>query len=140
MASEQHQEEIVWRSVEDDPPAPGCFVELSCDENVKPDDAIDRGYWFPRKWVHEGLFCPMPATIGGFTAIVPASPVIQDEGRWYVILTEPQQEITPVWRMHELGLELYVPFVREKRSTNKKDKHGRKIVVLKPRREFWNAD
>lgn len=137
MASEQHQDEIVWRSVECDPPAPGCFVELCRDENGKAEDVIDRGYWFPRKWVHEGLFWrPVPVKIGGFSVSVPALPVIADEGRWYVVLTEPQQEIQTVWRMHELGLELYVPIVREKRSTNKKDKHGRKVVVLKPRPMF----
>ena len=60
----------------------------------------------------------------------------QRESDWYIVLTQPQQEITTVWRMHELGLELYTPIIRERRSTSKKDRFGRKIVVLKPRPMF----
>lgn len=55
---------------------------------------------------------------------------------WYIVLTEPQQEISTVWRMHELGLELYTPIIRVKRSTLKKDRHGRKIVVVRPKPMF----
>lgn len=60
----------------------------------------------------------------------------EQESPWYIVLTEPQQEITTVWRMHELGLELYTPIVREKRSTQKKDIHGRKIIVMRPKPMF----
>lgn len=131
------QESLVWRSVECDPPSPGCFVHLSRDDQAKPDEGIGKTYWQPSKWVHHGLFWrAVPAEIGNFSAMVSASPVIPDEGGWFVVLTEPQQEIPMVWRLHELGLELYVPIVREKRSTNKKDKHGRKIVIMKPRPMF----
>lgn len=55
---------------------------------------------------------------------------------WYIVLTEPQQEITTVWRMHELGLELYTPIIRVKKSTPRKDVHGRKIVVIRPKPMF----
>lgn len=137
MASEQQKDEVVWRSVESDEPSPGCFVELSRDEFAKAGNGIGKAYWQPNKWVHHGLFWrPVPVEIGAFSALVPASPVIPDDGPWYVVLAEPQQEIPTVWRMHELGLELYVPIVREKRVTNKKDKHGRKFVVMKPRPMF----
>lgn len=131
------QDSVEWRSVELDAPSPGCFVELSRDEDAKAGEGFDRAYWQPNKFIREGLFWrPVPASLASFSAVVPASTVIPNEGRWYVVLTEPQQEIPTVWRMHELGLELFVPIVREKRSTNKKDKHGKKIVVLKPRPMF----
>jgi len=58
------------------------------------------------------------------------------ESPWCVVLTELRQELQNVWRLHELGLELYVPIVRERRATKKKDVHGRKIVVLHPRPMF----
>lgn len=55
---------------------------------------------------------------------------------WYIVLTEPQQEITTVWRMHELGLELFTPIVRERRPTRHRNQHGQKICVLKPKPMF----
>lgn len=55
---------------------------------------------------------------------------------WFVVLTEPQQEITTVWRLHELGLELYTPIVRERRPTRQRNKHGQKICVVRPRPMF----
>lgn len=60
----------------------------------------------------------------------------QRESDWYIVLTQPQQEIVTVWRMHELGLELYTPIVRERRPTQKRDKNGQRICVLRPKPMF----
>lgn len=60
----------------------------------------------------------------------------QRESDWYIVLTQPQQEIVTVWRMHELGLELYTPIVRERRATQKRDKNGQRICVLRPKPMF----
>lgn len=60
----------------------------------------------------------------------------QQESGWYIVLTQPQQEIRTVWRLHELGLELYTPIVRERRPTQKRDKNGQRICVLRPKPMF----
>lgn len=60
----------------------------------------------------------------------------QRESDWYIVLTQPQQEITTVWRLHELGLELYTPIIRERRPTQKRDRNGQKICVLRPKPMF----
>lgn len=38
----------------------------------------------------------------------------QQASPWYVLLVEPQQEKTTIWRLHELGLEMYSPIVRRR--------------------------
>jgi len=41
------------------------------------------------------------------------------ETPWFVMLTEPQQDLTTVWRLHELGLELFVPVLRRRINTGR---------------------
>ena len=61
--------------------------------------------------------------------IIAASP-------WYVVLTAPAQDIHTVWRLHELGLEMYVPIIRERKPTGRRNQHGQKICVVRPRPMF----
>ncbi|WP_249142724.1 transcription termination/antitermination protein NusG [Bradyrhizobium sp. AUGA SZCCT0160] len=53
---------------------------------------------------------------------------------WYVMLTEPQQDLTTVWRLHELGLEMFVPVLRRRVKTGRLGKNGHKVtrVIAKP--------
>lgn len=53
---------------------------------------------------------------------------------WYVVLTEPQQEIRAVWRLQEHGLELFVPVVRKRVKTGRMGKNGQKVtrIVARP--------
>lgn len=53
---------------------------------------------------------------------------------WFVMLTEPQQDITTVWRLHELGLEMFVPVIRRRVKTGRIGKNGHKVtrVIAKP--------
>lgn len=53
---------------------------------------------------------------------------------WYVMLTQPQQDLTTVWRLHELGLEMFVPVVRKRVKTGRIGKNGHKVtrVIAKP--------
>lgn len=55
-------------------------------------------------------------------------------GNWFVVLTEPQQEIPTVWRMHELGLELFTPVVRRRVKTGRLGRRGHQVtrVIAKP--------
>jgi hypothetical protein len=63
----------------------------------------------------------------------PIAPPMTDPP-WYVMLTEPQQDITTVWRLHELGLELYVPVIRHRVKTGRTGRNGQKVtrVIAKP--------
>lgn len=56
------------------------------------------------------------------------------EAPWYVMLVQPQQDLTTVWRLHELGLELFVPVLRKRVKTGRTGKNGHKVtrVVAKP--------
>lgn len=60
-----------------------------------------------------------------------AAPV---ESPWFVMLTEPQQDLTTVWRLHELGLEMFVPVIRKRVKTGRMGKNGQKTtrIVAKP--------
>jgi len=53
---------------------------------------------------------------------------------WYVMLAAPQQEISTVWRLHELGLEMFVPVIRRRVKTGRIGKNGHKVtrVIAKP--------
>ncbi len=53
---------------------------------------------------------------------------------WYVMLTQPQQDLTTVWRLHELGLEMFVPVIRKRVKTGRVGKNGHKLtrVIAKP--------
>jgi transcription antitermination factor NusG len=53
---------------------------------------------------------------------------------WYVMLVQPQQDLTTVWRLHELGLELFVPVIRRRVKTGRAGKNGHKVtrVIVKP--------
>ncbi len=56
------------------------------------------------------------------------------ESPWYVMLTQPQQDLTTVWRLHELGLEMFVPVIRKRVKTGRVGKNGHKLtrVIAKP--------
>lgn len=61
-------------------------------------------------------------------------PAPEIDAPWYVMLTEPQQDLTTVWRLHELGLELFVPVLRRRVKTGRTGKNGHKVtrVIAKP--------
>ncbi len=61
-----------------------------------------------------------------------AAPIV--ESPWFVVLTEPQQDLTTVWRLHELGLEMFVPVIRKRVKTGRIGKNGHKVtrVIAKP--------
>jgi hypothetical protein len=56
------------------------------------------------------------------------------EAPWFVMLTQPQQDLTTVWRLHELGLEMFVPVVRRRVKTGRTGKNGHKVTrtIAKP--------
>lgn len=53
---------------------------------------------------------------------------------WFVMLTETQQDLTTVWRLHELGLEMFVPVVRRRVKTGRTGRNGQKVTrtIAKP--------
>lgn len=55
---------------------------------------------------------------------------------WFVVLTEPQQEISTVWRLHEAGLELFAPVIRKRVKTGRTGKNGHKVTRIVPRPMF----
>lgn len=59
---------------------------------------------------------------------------MMQEKPWFVVLTHPQQDITTVWRLHELGLEMFVPVIRRRVKTGRIGKNGHKVtrVIAKP--------
>lgn len=63
----------------------------------------------------------------------PIAPPVVD-APWYVMLTQPQQDLTTVWRLHELGLEMFVPVIRRRVKTGRIGKNGHKVtrVIAKP--------
>jgi transcription antitermination factor NusG len=60
------------------------------------------------------------------------SPVI--ENLWFIVLTEPNQDLTTVWRLHELGKEMFVPVIRDRVKTRRTGKNGQKVtrVIARP--------
>lgn len=68
--------------------------------------------------------------------LISPQPVPQpiSDAPWFVVLTQPQQDITTVWRLHELGLEMFVPVVRRRVKTGRTGKNGHKVtrVIAKP--------
>src|ERR1035437_4663450 len=60
------------------------------------------------------------------------SPIM--ESPWFVMLLAPQQELKIVGRLHELGLELFVPWLRERIKTRAFAKAGHRItcVIVRP--------
>jgi transcription antitermination factor NusG len=54
---------------------------------------------------------------------------------WYVLIIGPQQEITTVWRIHLLGLEMFTPVIRRRVKTGRVHK-GRHITRLVARPMF----
>jgi transcription antitermination factor NusG len=56
------------------------------------------------------------------------------EAPWFVVLTQPQQDLTTVWRLHELGLEMFVPVIRKRIPTGRRGANGHKVtrVIAKP--------
>lgn len=69
-------------------------------------------------------------------SLIDPQPVPQpiSDAPWFVVLTQPQQDITTVWRLHELGLEMFVPVVRRRVKTGRTGKNGHKVtrVIAKP--------
>jgi transcription antitermination factor NusG len=63
-----------------------------------------------------------------------AMPAIDPEAPWYIVLTQAQQDLTTVWRLHELGLELFVPVIRKHVPTGRRGANGQKVtrVMAKP--------
>lgn len=61
-------------------------------------------------------------------------PMPSIDAPWYVMLTEPQQDLTTVWRLHELGLEMFVPVIRRRVKTGRTGKNGHKVtrIIAKP--------
>lgn len=52
---------------------------------------------------------------------------------WYVVLTEPQQEVPSVWRCHLLGLELFSPVLRRRVRTGRvHNRHAITRLVVRP--------
>jgi len=129
--------EIGWRSVQDDAPSRGVFVQLAredADGEMKP---FGSAYWDQRSWKPEGLFWRVstpPTFLSGDTDPGIHPPI--DEDFWYVVLTAPSQEIPTVWRLHELGKELYVPIVRRRVLTGRTGRNGQKVTRLIPRPMF----
>ncbi|SHJ71037.1 Transcription antitermination factor NusG [Bradyrhizobium lablabi] len=78
--------------------------------------------------------------IGDFVGFVDIDPPIapvapsNEPAEWYVVQTEPQQDLTTVWRLHELGLEMFVPVLRRRVKTGRIGKNGHKVtrVIAKP--------
>ena len=56
-------------------------------------------------------------------------------GVWYVVLTAAQQEVSTVWRLHQLGLEMFTPVLRRRVRTGRIHK-GRAITRLVVRPMF----
>lgn len=54
---------------------------------------------------------------------------------WLVVLTEPQQEIAIVWRLHLMGLEMFTPVIRRRIRTGRV-RHGHVITRLVARPMF----
>ena len=54
---------------------------------------------------------------------------------WLVVLTEPQQEIPIVWRLHLLGLEMFTPVIRRRIRTGRLH-HGHPVTRLVARPMF----
>ncbi len=61
----------------------------------------------------------------------PAPPI---ESPWFVMLTAPRQDLTTVWRLHELGLEMFVPVIRRRVKTGRIGRNGQKVtrVIARP--------
>lgn len=129
--------EIEWRRVETDAPARGVFVELARLNTDYQMQALDKVYWHPQNWNLRDLFW-RPSTPPTFL-FGKEDPGIHppiDEDFWYVVLTAPSQEIPTVWRLHELGKELYVPIVRRRVLTGRTGRNGQKVTRLIPRPMF----
>lgn len=78
--------------------------------------------------------------IGDFVGFVDVKPHVvtlapsDAPADWFVVETEPQQDLTTVWRLHELGLEMFVPVIRRRVKTGRVGKNGHKVtrVIAKP--------
>lgn len=123
-----------WRSVEEYPPDCGVFVELSRDDDAK--EGFDKVYWMPANFKSKGLFWRWASPVN-FASAEPAPERIPvDEDFWYIVLVEPNQEFSTVWRLHEQGKELYVPMIRRRIPTGRTGKNGHKLTRIRPRPMF----
>lgn len=141
-------ESVTWRQADEDPPAPGMFVEVAraasrdVDRfglNESKKTPIDRVYWCAANYKVDGLFwrpVPAPNFLGGASSVGPSEPLPIDEDFWYVVLCEPQQEVSTVWRLHEMGKELYIPIIRRRVKTGRTGRNGQKVTRILPRPMF----
>lgn len=136
-----------WISIEDDgPPSRGMFVELGRPEKSKLDRfgleeaeirPIDRIYWPLMGQSRRDLYWRPASAISSKPVPMSHSALPKDaDGRWHIVRIDPQLEVTTVWRVHELGKELFTPMIRERRATRKRDKNGQKICELRPKPMF----
>ena len=51
---------------------------------------------------------------------------------WFVVVAAAQQEITTVWRLHLLGLEMFVPVIRRRIRTGRVRQAGITRLVARP--------
>lgn len=58
------------------------------------------------------------------------------ESDWFVVLTEPQQALQAVYRLHEMELELFVPVIRRRVPTGRRGKNGHKVTRIMARPMF----
>ncbi len=84
---------------------------------------------------------PKDLKIGDFIEFVdlpaPIEPAATEaEPWWFVVQTLAQQDLTTVWRLHELGLELYVPVIRKRVKTGRIGKNGHKVTRVIPKPMF----
>ena len=133
----QDKFEVEWRNAETDPPTRGVFVELARADADGRMQALDKVYWYRAAWNLSGLFWRFstPPTFRSGKDEPGIRPPI-DEDLWYVVITEPGQEIRTVWRIHELGHELYVPIIRRRVPTGRTGKNGQKVTRLIARPMF----
>lgn len=79
--------------------------------------------------------------IGDFVGFVEVAPPIVekpeplgDPDAWFVMEIEPQQDLTTVWRLHEIGERPFVPVVRRRVKTGRIGRNGQKTtrIIAKP--------
>jgi transcription antitermination factor NusG len=137
--------EIDWREVEVRPPDRGVFVELAratlSDKdrfglNASEKKPFAKVYWNPHDYRSDGLYWrPVPADNFVSREPITERPPI-DEDDWYIVLVEPNQELTTVWRLHEEGKELYIPSIRKRVKTGRTGKNGTKVTRVIPKPMF----
>lgn len=60
---------------------------------------------------------------------------MSDDG-WFIALIEPQMEQGTVWRLHEIGVELYNPIIRRNVKTGRNRPSGQRELRMAPKPMF----